>query len=157
MPAMLARLGLLLVLVAAWPLAASAQSTSVLGRWTGTFVWEDEPDDEQELEIDFTRQQAGPDGTQRFIGAGTYHLDPDVHYEATLDLDPRTREIRMIDGDAPGVEDWVNDGVHVGTLSPDGTRIEARFVSKADGRVGRLVLTRAGSAPGATPPRGGGK
>jgi hypothetical protein len=36
----------------------------------------------------------------------------------TLDLNPR-RAIRLSEGAAPDNPNWVNDGVHVGTLSAD--------------------------------------
>jgi hypothetical protein len=136
----LARLAVVALLVGGG--LAAAQSASVLGRWTGTFTWDEEPDRPQNLEIDFVAQTSGPGGTQRFIGNAVYRTERVTRFEATLDLDPRTREVRLTEGEAdqPG---WVNDGVHVGTLSPDGSRIEARWVSKS-GQQGRLILTRAG-------------
>jgi len=117
---------------------------NVLGRWTGTFIWDEEPDRVQQLEVEFTQQAAGPNGTQRFVGRAVYRTERVINFELTLDLDPRTREVRLIEGEAD-VEGWVNDGIHVGTLSADGTRIEARWVSKSDpDQTGRLVLTRGG-------------
>ncbi len=141
---LLAHLGVVAVVLVLGSLAA-AQPSSVLGRWTGTFTWAEEPDRPQALEIEFISQTSGPNGTQRFVGRAVYRTERVVQFEATLDLDPRTREVRITEGaaDVPG---WVNDGAHVGTLSADGTRIEARWVSKSDDpQEGRLVLTRAGS------------
>ncbi len=139
--ARLAVVAVLLVGTLAWG-QPGGRADGVLGRWTGTFVWDDEPDRVQRVEIEFTAEASGPGGSRRFIGPGVYRTERVTRFEATLDYDPRSREIRLSEGEAdePG---WVNDGVHVGTLSPDGSRIEARWVSKSDGHQGRLVLTRA--------------
>jgi hypothetical protein len=139
----LARL-LLLVAALAWGGAAVAQTPNVLGNWRGNFTWDDEPDSPQPLEIQFVNETGGPNGTRRFTGTGVYHADRDTRVEMTLDLDLSTREIRLSEGAAPDNPNWVNDGVHVGTLSADSSRIDARWVSKSDGRRGHLVLTRVG-------------
>jgi hypothetical protein len=139
----LARLGVVVLLVVGG--AASAQQEGVLGRWTGTFTWDEEPDRPQRLEVEFVSQTGGPNGTQRFIGRAVYRTERVINFELTLDLDPRTRAVQLTEG-AADVEGWVNDGIHVGTLSPDGSRIEARWVSKSDrAQQGRLVLTRVGT------------
>src|SRR5262249_7014171 len=117
---------------------------SVLGSWRGSFTWDDEPDDAQALTIEFIAESSGPNGTRRFTGRGVYHTDRDTRVEMTLDLNLATREIRMQEAGAPDSPNWANDGVHVGPLSADSSRIDARWVSKSDGRTGRLVLTRAG-------------
>ena len=134
---------LLLIAVFAIGGTAAAQAPSVLGSWRGTFTWDDEPDGAQALEIEFIAETSGPGGTRRFTGTGVYRTERVTRVEMTLDLNLATREIRMSEGEARDNPDWVNDGVHVGTLSADSTRIEARWVSKSDGRQGRLVLTRA--------------
>src|SRR5262245_37194887 len=95
----LARLGAIVVLVAIGGIA-SAQQGSIIGRWSGSFTWEDEPDRAQPLEIEFVSQTAGPNGTQRFIGNAVYRTERVTRFEATLDYDPRTREIRMSEGAA---------------------------------------------------------
>jgi hypothetical protein len=140
---------LLLVAGLAWGGAAVAQAPGVqalgvLGNWRGNFTWDDEPDDPQPLTIEFVGESSGPNGTRRFTGTGVYRTDRETRVTMTLDLDLGTREIRLSEGAAPDNPDFVNDGVHVGTLSADASRIDARWVSKSDGRQGRLVLTRVG-------------
>jgi hypothetical protein len=143
--ALLARIGAILLLIGggAWAQPGS-NASPILGRWSGTFTWDRGPDRPQQLEVEFVSQTSGPNGTQRFIGRGVYRTQQVTNFEATLDYDPRTREVRMVEGAAPDNPDWINDGVHVGTLSADMSRIDARWVSKSGDASGRLVLTRAG-------------
>ncbi len=136
---------LVALLLLAGPVATAQTQPNVMGSWRGSFTWDTEPDEPQTIEVEFIGETSGPNGTRRFLGRGVYRTSRVTAIEVTLDLDPNTRAISMTESAPDAPADFVTDGAHLGTLSADFSRIEARWSSKSQPESGRLVLVRVGT------------
>lgn len=128
--------------------------------WCGTFRWEGEAR-EQHVTIKFGRFAARGDGAVESEGPGLVRYEdepPDraVRFRMRAVIDPATRRIELFERIDVPRSDYVTDGSHLGTVSPDLQSMSTVWTTRGTGRRGALRMNarpdEADLAQGCAPP-----